>query len=67
MASYRGCKWASSNLPKDLAKRVKIGNVYGAISYISVAVALGLAAHVAVKVKDSIMEKQKIKAEQKVA
>ena len=63
MASIRAGKWANANLTKDLAKRVKTGNAWGLASYIAVTAALALSATVATKVKDSIMEKQKIKAE----
>ena len=59
MASVRGCKWANTNLPKELAKKVRNTNIWGALTYTASAIALGLSAHVAVKVKDSIMEKQK--------
>ncbi len=64
MASVRGCKWAKQNLPKELAKRVKAGNIWGAVSYVSASLALGLAAFLATKIKDSVMEKQKEKFEQ---
>ena len=64
MASVRGLQYASKNLTKDLAKKVSKTNIYGAISYIAAAIGLAISAHVAVKVKDSIMEKQKAKAEQ---
>lgn len=63
MASVRGCKWANSNLPKELAKKVKTTNVFGAISYVAAAAAVALSAFVATKVKDSIMEKEKAKME----
>lgn len=58
MASVRGCKWANSNLPKELAKKVAKTNIAGAVSYIAVSLALGFSAHVAVKVKDKINEKK---------
>lgn len=63
MASVRGCKWASANLPKELAKKVKTANIFGAVSYIGTAAGLVLSGFVATKVKDSIMEKQKAKFE----
>lgn len=63
MASVRGCKWANSNLPKELAKKVRNTNIWGALSYTATALGLGFAAHIAVKVKDSIMEKEKAKQE----
>ena len=63
MASVRGCKWANANLPKELAKKVKTTNIFGAVSYVAAAAAVALSAFVATKVKDSIMEKQKAKFE----
>ena len=63
MASIRGCKWANANLPKELAKKVKTTNIFGAVSYVAAAAAVALSAVVATKVKDSIMEKQKAKFE----
>ena len=57
-ASVRGCKWANSNLPKELAKKVRNTNLLGGITYIGAAVGMGLAAHFAVKTKDKIMEKE---------
>lgn len=51
-------KWANSNLPKELAKKVAKTNIAGAVSYIAVSLALGFSAHVAVKVKDKINEKK---------
>ena len=65
MASVRGVQYANKNLAKDLAKQVTKTNILGAISYIGAAVGFALASHVAIKVKDSIMEKQKAKAQQK--
>ncbi len=63
MASVRGCKWANANLPKELAKKVKTTNIWGAVSYVAAAAGLAVSAFVATKVKDSIMEKQKAKFE----
>lgn len=54
-ASVRGCKWANSNLPKELAKKVRNTNFIGGITYIGGSIALGFAAHCAKKVKDKIM------------
>lgn len=62
MASVRGCKWANKNLPKELAKKVRSTNICGAASYLASAAAVALSAFAAVKVKDSIMEKQQAKA-----
>ncbi len=61
MASFRAGKWANANLPKELAKKVKTGNAWGLASYAAAAIALGISATIATKVKDSIMEKQKQK------
>ncbi|MBQ4124162.1 hypothetical protein IJD44_10665 [bacterium] len=61
MASIRGCKWANSNLPKELAKKVAKTNAFGALSYIAAAIGVGLAAFAATKVKDKIVEKNKQK------
>jgi len=63
MASVRGCKWANANLPKELAKKVKASNIWGAASYLAISASVALAAFAAVKVKDSIMEKQNAKLE----
>ena len=57
MASVRGCKWASANLPKELAKKIKTTNIFGGITYILTAAGIGLAAHFATKVKDSAVDK----------
>lgn len=57
MASVRGCKWANKNLTADLAKKVRNTNIIGATSYIAAALGIGLAAHVAVKVKDNAQDK----------
>lgn len=63
MATVRGCKWANANLPKELAKKVRTTNIFGAVSYVAASAAIALSAFVATKVKDSIMEKQKAKLE----
>ena len=57
MASIRGCKWAKSNLPKELFKKVLKTNICGYASYLGGAVALGLAALTAVKIKDHFTSK----------
>lgn len=59
MASIRGCKWANANLTKDLAKKVRNTNIFGAISYVAIAAAMGIAAQVAVKIKDDVQDKAK--------
>lgn len=64
MASVRGCQWAKENLPQELAKKVKVTNMWGALSYIAAAAGVGIGAHAALKIKDSIMENQKMKAQQ---
>ncbi len=61
MASIRGCKWANSNLPKELAKKVLKTNICGYASYLGNAVALGLAALTAVKIKDHFTSKSQAK------
>ncbi len=58
MASIRGCKWANANLTKDLARKVLKTNIAGYTTYLFSAIALGLSAFAATKVKDSIMNKQ---------
>ncbi len=57
MASLRGCKFANANLPKELAKKVTATNIYGTITYLLGAVGASIAMHLAVKVKDNIVDK----------
>ncbi len=57
MASIRGCKWANSNLPKELAKKVLKTNIGGYVSYLGTAITLGVAAFSAVKLKDHFASK----------
>lgn len=57
MASVRGCKWANANLPKELAKKVKTTNIFGAVSYVGAAIGISLAAFAATKIKDKAVEK----------
>lgn len=61
MASIRGCKFANKVLSKDLAKKVLHTNLLGYCSYIGAAVAAGITAFAATKIKDNIMHKQELK------
>ena len=63
LASVRGSKLANANLPKELAKIVKMTNTGSALSYITLVVFSGLGAYTATKVKDFIMAKQKAQSE----
>ena len=56
-ASARVCKWANANLPKELAKKVKTTNIFGAVSCVGAAIGISLAAFAATKIKDKAVEK----------
>lgn len=63
MATYKGQKYANKVLSKDLAKKVLKGNSIAYMSYLTVAASAGLAAHCAVKIKDSIIANKQKKQE----
>ena len=62
MASHKGMKLAKGMLDKNQLKQVAKTNIFGALSYIGAALAVGYAASVANKVRDSIVEKRQAKA-----
>ena len=62
MATIRGNQWAKQVLDPTLAKKVAKTNAMGFVSYALSAVAIGLGAYVAKKVKDASDEKRANKA-----
>ncbi len=60
MASHRGNKMAAQVLPKDILKKVKASNRLGAVTYIAVAIATGVGAYVASKVRDKITQPKQV-------
>ena len=66
MASIRGCKWANSNLPKELAKKVLKTNLGAYTSYLGAALSLALTAFSAVKIKDYFGKKHQEKVQAKI-
>lgn len=62
MATIRGNQWAEQVLDSTLAKKVAKTNAIGLASYALGAVALGVGAYIAKKVKDTSDEKQANKA-----
>jgi len=61
MASIRGVKLAKQTLDSGLAKHVVKGNCVAYLSYLGGAIAAGLAAATAVKIKDHFVEKKATK------
>ena len=61
MASHKGMKLAKGMLDKNQLKQVAKTNIFGALSYIGAAIAVGFAANVANKIRDSIVEKRQAK------
>lgn len=60
MASRRGNKMAAKVLPKDLLNKVKTSNRLGAATYITAAIASGIGAHLASKVRDKIAKPKEV-------
>ena len=58
MASHKGMKLAKGMLDKNQLKQVAKTNAFGAMSYIGAAVAIGITANIANKVRDGIVEKR---------
>ncbi len=58
MASHKGMKLAKGMLNKQQLKQVAKTNIFGAMSYVGAALAVGFAANVANKVRDNIVEQR---------
>lgn len=59
-ASSRGNKLAKELLSPEIAKKVKVTNRYGAITYVTTAAVAGLSAFVANKVRDKIAHPEEV-------
>lgn len=60
MASHKGEKLAKKVLPKDMLKKVKITNRFGAATYIGTAILAGTGAWAGSKVRDMIAKPKQI-------
>ena len=60
MATYRGNKMAKKVLSPEMFKKIQLANKFGAVSYVTTALAMPLAAVAASKVRDAIAKPKEI-------